>query len=99
MAYGGLQDVSRCDNFPLFMLISLGKTSFTFSLWKRVPLQFLNERNPDYTSVLVQNRVLPLYSLCSCSPYLMATANWVLGALASCLPEVIQCILKNSRST
>ncbi|ONK61647.1 uncharacterized protein A4U43_C08F32130 [Asparagus officinalis] len=57
---------------------------------------FLNERNPDYTSMLVQNRVLPLYSLCSCSPYLMATANWVLGALASCLPEALSADIYNS---
>ncbi|KAH7678557.1 Armadillo-like helical-containing protein [Dioscorea alata] len=48
---------------------------------------FLIERNPEYTCTLLRNRVLPLYSLSLCSPYLVATANWILGELASCLPE------------
>ena len=33
-------------------------------------------------------RVLPLYKLSTPVPYLLASANWVLGELASCLPEV-----------
>lgn len=47
---------------------------------------FLIERNPEYTSTLLRHRVLPLYSSL-CSPYLVAAANWILGELASCLPE------------
>ncbi|KAJ6851805.1 importin beta-like SAD2-like protein isoform X1 [Iris pallida] len=61
---------------------------------------FLNEKNPDYTSSLVRNRVLPLYASCSYSPYLVATANWVLGSLAPCLPQamagdVYRCLMKS----
>ncbi|KAJ0980544.1 hypothetical protein J5N97_008799 [Dioscorea zingiberensis] len=48
---------------------------------------FLTERNPEYTSTLLRNRVLPLYSSSLCSPYLVATANWIIGELASCLPQ------------
>ncbi|MQM04400.1 hypothetical protein Taro_037202 [Colocasia esculenta] len=48
---------------------------------------FLRERNPDYTTNLIRNRVLPLYSLHSCLPYLIATANWIIGELAACLPQ------------
>ncbi|KAF8401236.1 hypothetical protein HHK36_012168 [Tetracentron sinense] len=48
---------------------------------------FLKERNPGYTTTLVRTRVLPLYSLSMGLPYLVATANWVLGELASCLPQ------------
>ncbi|KAA8527975.1 hypothetical protein F0562_035156 [Nyssa sinensis] len=47
----------------------------------------LKEQKPEYTSILVCTRVLPLYSLSMCLPYLVASANWVLGELASCLPE------------
>ncbi|OVA16680.1 Importin-beta [Macleaya cordata] len=48
---------------------------------------FLRERNPFYTATLVRTRVLPVYSLSPCVPYLVANANWVLGELALCLPE------------
>ncbi|KAE8724211.1 methyltransferase-like protein 21D-like [Hibiscus syriacus] len=48
---------------------------------------FLREQKPAYTTTLVQTRVLPLYSLPFCPPYLVAAASWVLGELASCLPE------------
>lgn len=51
-------------------------------------LQFLRERNSEYTTTLVRNRVLPLYSSCPFVPYLVATANWIIGELASCLPQV-----------
>ncbi|KAF6156526.1 hypothetical protein GIB67_011327 [Kingdonia uniflora] len=47
----------------------------------------LKEQNPVNTATLLQNRVLPMYSLSPCMPYLVATANWVLGELASCLSE------------
>ncbi|CBI22815.3 unnamed protein product, partial [Vitis vinifera] len=48
---------------------------------------FLREQKPGYISTLIRNRVLPLYRVSVSLPYLVATANWVLGELASCLPE------------
>ncbi|XP_064999470.1 uncharacterized protein LOC135633656 isoform X2 [Musa acuminata AAA Group] len=50
---------------------------------------FLRERNSEYTTTLVRNRVLPLYSSCPFVPYLVATANWIIGELASCLPQAM----------
>ncbi|KAF8089450.1 hypothetical protein N665_0505s0002 [Sinapis alba] len=49
--------------------------------------EFIQEQNPEYVASLVRTRVLPIYSTPDCSPYLVASANWVLGELASCLPE------------
>ncbi|XP_022760760.1 importin beta-like SAD2 isoform X4 [Durio zibethinus] len=48
---------------------------------------FLGELKPACTTTLVHTRVLPLFSLSFCPPYLVAAASWVLGELASCLPE------------
>ncbi|XP_054821920.1 importin beta-like SAD2 homolog isoform X2 [Prosopis cineraria] len=48
---------------------------------------FLREQEPHYKISLVQTRILPLYTLAVCLPYLVASANWVLGELGSCLPE------------
>eukprot|EP00267_Zea_mays_P040556 XP_008680568.2 uncharacterized protein LOC103655622 [Zea mays] len=47
---------------------------------------FLTEKK-DLTITLIRNQILPLYSLDPCSPYLISTANWVIGQLAICLPE------------
>lgn len=47
---------------------------------------FLTEKK-DLTITLIRNRILPLYSLDPCSPYLISTTNWVIGQLAICLPE------------
>ncbi|CAD6252436.1 unnamed protein product [Miscanthus lutarioriparius] len=47
---------------------------------------FLTEKK-DLTITLIRYRILPLYSLDPCSPYLISTANWVIGQLAICLPE------------
>ncbi|BAB02737.1 unnamed protein product [Arabidopsis thaliana] len=49
--------------------------------------EFIQEQNPEYVASFVRTRVLPIYSTPDCSPYLVASANWVLGELASCLPE------------
>lgn len=49
--------------------------------------QFLKAQRPDHLHMLLQSRVLSLYSMASPSPFLLANANWVLGELASCLPE------------
>ncbi|KAL5849056.1 hypothetical protein ACOSQ4_007069 [Xanthoceras sorbifolium] len=48
---------------------------------------FLREQKPEFTTNLVRSRVLPLYTLSACLPYLVASANWVLGELVICLPE------------
>ncbi|XWS53459.1 hypothetical protein CRYUN_Cryun10bG0003300 [Craigia yunnanensis] len=48
---------------------------------------FLREQKLACTTTLVHTWVLPLYSLSFCPPYLVAAASWVLGELASCLPE------------
>ncbi|KAL5537366.1 hypothetical protein UlMin_045412 [Ulmus minor] len=50
-------------------------------------LDFLREQEPRYTTILVQLRLLPLYKSSVSLPYLIGPANWVLGELASCLPE------------
>ncbi|GAV71639.1 hypothetical protein CFOL_v3_15129 [Cephalotus follicularis] len=57
---------------------------------------FLREQKSEYTTSLVRSRVLPLYSASVCSPYLVASANWVLGELASCLPEDMNAIVYSS---
>ncbi|XP_038975739.1 importin beta-like SAD2 isoform X2 [Phoenix dactylifera] len=57
---------------------------------------FLREISSEYTTTLVRNRVLPLYSLGQCSPYLIATANWVIGELASCLPQAMNADIYSS---
>ncbi|XP_010465777.1 PREDICTED: uncharacterized protein LOC104746078 isoform X1 [Camelina sativa] len=51
--------------------------------------EFIQEQNPEYVASFVRTRVLPIYSTPDCTPYLVASANWVLGELASCLPEVM----------
>ncbi|XAR56947.1 hypothetical protein NMG60_11024924 [Bertholletia excelsa] len=48
---------------------------------------FLSEQKANHTATLVRMRVLPLYKNPMCFPYLIASANWVLGELASCLSE------------
>ncbi|KAM7257151.1 hypothetical protein ACFE04_012892 [Oxalis oulophora] len=48
---------------------------------------FLREQKPEYSKTLVCNRLLPLYSSSTSFPHLIASANWVLGEIASCLPE------------
>ncbi|KAL5204923.1 hypothetical protein ABZP36_009794 [Zizania latifolia] len=49
---------------------------------------FLTEKK-DLTNTLIRNRILPLYSLDPCSPYLISAANWIIGQLALCLPEAL----------
>ncbi|KAL9352190.1 hypothetical protein Peur_054870 [Populus x canadensis] len=46
---------------------------------------FIREQKPGYITTLVQTRLLPLYKIPVSSPYLIASANWVIGELASCL--------------
>ncbi|KQK24227.1 hypothetical protein BRADI_1g78826v3 [Brachypodium distachyon] len=56
---------------------------------------FLTEKK-DLTVTLIRNRILPLYSLDPCSPYLISTANWIIGQLALCLPEAMSTDIYNS---
>ncbi|RZC04328.1 Importin beta-like SAD2-like isoform B [Glycine soja] len=48
---------------------------------------FLREQEPEFVTSLVRTRILPLYAIAVSLPYLVASANWVLGELGSCLPE------------
>ncbi|KAJ6312263.1 hypothetical protein OIU77_013910 [Salix suchowensis] len=48
---------------------------------------FIREQKPGYITTLVQTRLLPLYKIPVSSPYLIASANWIIGELASCLTE------------
>ncbi|KAK7264768.1 hypothetical protein RJT34_32378 [Clitoria ternatea] len=48
---------------------------------------FLREQDPGHVTTLVCTRILPLYTMTVPLPYLVASANWVLGELGSCLPE------------
>ncbi|MED6120292.1 hypothetical protein PIB30_019443 [Stylosanthes scabra] len=48
---------------------------------------FLREQEPGYVTALLRTRILPLYAIAVSVPYLVASANWVLGELGSCLPE------------
>ncbi|XP_009804028.1 importin beta-like SAD2 homolog isoform X3 [Nicotiana sylvestris] len=50
-------------------------------------LDFLTEQKPGFVDTLVRTRVLPLYETSVPQPYLIASANWVLGELASCLSD------------
>ncbi|KAI0518612.1 hypothetical protein KFK09_006048 [Dendrobium nobile] len=50
---------------------------------------FFKGRSSEYIYTLLQNRVLPIFSSCPCSPYLVSTASWLLGELACCLPQAI----------
>ncbi|KAK7348003.1 hypothetical protein VNO80_22551 [Phaseolus coccineus] len=48
---------------------------------------FLREQEPEFVTTLVRTRILPLYTVSVTLPYLVASANWILGELGSCLPE------------
>ncbi|QCD80116.1 Armadillo-type fold [Vigna unguiculata] len=48
---------------------------------------FLREQEPEFVTTLVRTRILPLYTVAVSIPYLVASANWILGELGSCLPE------------
>ncbi|XP_022844600.1 uncharacterized protein LOC111367768 isoform X2 [Olea europaea var. sylvestris] len=50
-------------------------------------LDFLKEQKPGFIATLIRTRVLPLYKESLCQPYLIASANWVLGELSPCIPE------------
>jgi hypothetical protein len=51
-------------------------------------MQFLKTQDAETITLLLQTRVFPLYTMVLPSPYVLATSNWLLGKLATCLPEV-----------
>ncbi|XP_052204789.1 uncharacterized protein LOC127809769 isoform X3 [Diospyros lotus] len=60
---------------------------------------FLSKQKTEYIATIVRTRVLPLYKISLSSPYLVASANWVLGELASCLPEEMRADVYSSLLT
>lgn len=58
--------------------------------------EFFKVQSSGHVSLLLRTRVLPLYSMSSPSPYLIANANWLLGELAVCLPEELNQEIYNS---
>jgi hypothetical protein len=51
-------------------------------------MQFLKTQDTEIVAALLQTRIFPLYAMVVPSPYVLANSNWLLGELASCLPEV-----------
>lgn len=51
--------------------------------------QYLKTQSSEKVIMLLQTRVFPLYSMVAPTPYVLANANWLLGELATCLPEVL----------
>ena len=58
--------------------------------------EFFQVQSLEHLALLLRTRVLPLYSMSSPSPYLIANANWSLGELAVCLPEELNHEIYNS---
>nr|PNR26439.1 hypothetical protein PHYPA_031014 [Physcomitrium patens] len=50
--------------------------------------QYLKKQPTEKVALLLQTRVLPLYSMVAPTPYVLANANWLLGELANFLPDV-----------
>lgn len=50
--------------------------------------QYLKTLPAAKVALLLERRVFPLYLMVAPSPYVLANANWILGELSSCLPEV-----------
>lgn len=48
---------------------------------------FLKDQESGFVTMLIRTRILPLYTIAVSVPHLIASANWVLGELGSCLPE------------
>lgn len=48
--------------------------------------EFLMIQEAETITTLLQTRVFPLYTMALPSPYVLATSNWLLGKLATCLP-------------
>ena len=51
-------------------------------------MQFLKTQDAETVTIMLQTRIFPLYTMMLPSPYVLATSNWLLGKLATCLPEV-----------
>jgi hypothetical protein len=58
--------------------------------------QFFYSQEDEMVTVMLQTCVFPLYSMLSPNPYVLANANWLLGELATCLPEDLSDDIFNS---
>lgn len=63
-----------------------------------IHIQYLKTQPSAKVALLLERRVFPLYLMVAPSPYVLANANWMLGQLAHCLPEVIIIFLSLSLS-
>ncbi|KAL3688773.1 hypothetical protein R1sor_015082 [Riccia sorocarpa] len=51
--------------------------------------QFLKMQTPDFVTMIIHTRVMPVFSMESSSPYIVATACWLIGTLATCMPKML----------
>ncbi|KAL2630742.1 hypothetical protein R1flu_015428 [Riccia fluitans] len=51
--------------------------------------QFLKMQTPDFVTMIIHTRVMPVFSMESASPYIVATACWLIGTLATCMPKML----------
>ena len=56
-------------------------------------MQYLKTQPAAKITMLLEKRVFPLYLMVAPSPYVLANANWMLGELANCLPEVREALV------
>ncbi|CAK8532885.1 unnamed protein product [Lathyrus sativus] len=76
---------NNLEFFRRNFVIKFSKGIFQTSLL----LQFLRDQESGFVTILIRTRILPLYTIVVSVPHLIASANWVLGELGSCLPEEI----------
>lgn len=57
-------------------------------------VQYLKTQPAAKITMLLERRVFPLYLMVAPSPYVLANANWMLGELVNCLPEVREAVVK-----
>ncbi|KAG6558222.1 hypothetical protein Mapa_000405 [Marchantia paleacea] len=51
--------------------------------------QFLKMQSPDFVTMIIHTRVMPIFSIATSSPYIVATACWLIGTLATCMPKML----------
>lgn len=56
-------------------------------------VQYLKTQSSAKVTMLLERRVFPLYLMVAPSPYVLANANWMLGQLSNCLPEVRESLI------
>ncbi|CAK7326263.1 unnamed protein product [Dovyalis caffra] len=77
----------RCSMGELLVLPFLSKFPIPSDFNASEARMINEEQKPGYITTLVRTRLLPLYAIPASSPYLIASANWVIGELAACLTE------------